>query len=168
MDWAGGRESINLFLKKYKWALAVLMAGLVLMMIPSEETKEKEKTASANHRMQEVTFEQELENILSVLEGAGKVKVLLSTASGSYTHYQTDEDQSKDQTSQDKRSETVIITGSDRTETGLIQRVDAPIYRGAVILCQGADRPAVKLAVVDAVSKVTGLTSDKISVWKMK
>ena len=76
MDWAGGRESINLFLKKYKWALAVLMAGLVLMMIPSEETKETEKTASANHRMQEVTFEQELENILSVLEGAGKVKVL--------------------------------------------------------------------------------------------
>jgi len=39
---------------------------------------------------------------------------------------------------------------------------------GAVIVCQGADDPQVRLSIVDAVSKVTGLGSDKISVLKMK
>jgi stage III sporulation protein AG len=36
------------------------------------------------------------------------------------------------------------------------------------VVCQGADDPVVKLLIVDAVSKVTGLGADKISVMKMK
>ena len=39
---------------------------------------------------------------------------------------------------------------------------------GAVAVAQGADDPLVKLAITEAVSKVTGLRSDKISVIKMK
>jgi stage III sporulation protein AG len=39
---------------------------------------------------------------------------------------------------------------------------------GAIVLCQGADVPSVRLAIVDAVSKVTGLVANQISVLKMK
>jgi stage III sporulation protein AG len=65
-------------------------------------------------------------------------------------------------------SDTVIITDSSRNESGLIRQVNPPVYLGAIVLCQGGDRPSVRLAIVDAVSKVTGLGADRISVLKMK
>ena len=43
-----------------------------------------------------------------------------------------------------------------------------PVYQGAVVVCEGAERAAVRLAIVEAVSSLTGLGSDKISVIKMK
>jgi len=36
------------------------------------------------------------------------------------------------------------------------------------VVCQGADDPAVRLAVSQAVSSVTGISTDRISVLKMK
>ena len=63
---------------------------------------------------------------------------------------------------------TVLITGADRMETGLIRQELPPRYRGALIVCQGADRSAVKLAVVEAVANVTGISADRITVLKMK
>lgn len=167
MDWVEMKELAAAFIKKYRWAVVVLLAGVMLMLMP-EENPVSSKAADPPQAVEQKDLQQELEEILSKLDGAGKVKVLLSQASGSYTHYQMDEDQSKTMDSLDKRSETVIITGADRSQSGLVQRVDPPIYLGAVVLCQGGDSPSVKLAVVDAVATATGLTSDKISVWKMK
>ena len=40
--------------------------------------------------------------------------------------------------------------------------------RGAVVVCQGAGNSQVRLTVIDAVSVLTGLSSDKISVVKWK
>ena len=39
---------------------------------------------------------------------------------------------------------------------------------GVVVVCEGADRAAVKLAVTEAVASLTGLGSGKIAVVKMK
>ena len=41
-------------------------------------------------------------------------------------------------------------------------------YLGVIVVCEGADSPAVRLAIVEAVSDVTGLGADRISVLKMK
>ena len=107
---------------------------------------------------------QQLEILLTNLQGAGTVRVLLTERTGEQIHYQTDQDGSRE----DRHLKTVVITGSDRAQTGLILRTDPPVWQGAVVLCQGADSAAVRLAVVEAVTAATGLTSDRISVLKMK
>ena len=66
------------------------------------------------------------------------------------------------------KTDTVTVTDAQRNESGLIRQVNPPVYKGAVIVCQGADNAAVRLAIVDAVGKATGLGADKISVLKMK
>lgn len=165
MDWADKKDTITIFLKKYRWAALVLLAGLILMALP--EGKTEESISAQEETVQQQTLQQELESLLSKLDGAGKVKVLLSLASGPQTYYQSDEDLQKSEDSSDRRTETVIITSADRSQQGLVQRIDPPVYLGAVVLCQGADRAQVRLAVVDAVSTLTGLSSDKISVLKM-
>ena len=160
-------KQIRAVFQKYKILLFALVAGIFLMLIPEPQKTDAipvpETTSAA-----EVTLEEKLAAILSDLEGAGKVKVLLTEQKGEEVQFQQDENISDKQDSQEARRDTVIITDSERSQTGLIQRVDPPIYQGAVVLCQGADIPTVKLAVIDAVSAVTGLDSTQISVLKMK
>ena len=168
MDWTDRKEAINGFIKKFRWGFVVLLTGLFLMGMPKTNEDPQPILVEQETGDEEKTLQEQLEELLSQLDGAGKVTVLLSMESGSRTHFQADIDQTRSQDSQNKRSETVIVTSSDRNEVGLVQQVDAPLYRGAVILCQGGNDPQIKLAIVDAVSTATGLTSDKISVWKMK
>ena len=160
------REFITGFLKKYRWAMIVVLSGLIMITLP--EGKEVKDINSNQVQMEQITLQQELEILLSKLEGAGKVSVLLTHASGPETYFQTDETINKSMDSSDTRTQTVLISDSSRNEAGLVRRIDPPIYLGAVILCQGADSARVRLAVVDAVATTTGLTSDKISVGKMK
>ena len=96
------------------------------------------------------------------------VQVMLTLASGEETLYQTNEDYSIGDNTNTKRSDTVTVTDAQRNETGLIRQQNPPKYLGAIVVCNGADSPEVRLAVVEAVSKVTGLGADDISVLKMK
>ena len=88
--------------------------------------------------------------------------------SGPETIYQTNEETPLQGGTGTQRRETVLVTDSQRNQSGLILRQTEPKYRGAIILCQGADSATVRLSIVDAVSKVTGLPSHCISVLKMK
>ena len=163
MDWVNTREKMLNFAKRYWYVLLVLVIGLGLMALPTE--KQDCETTVSQPETQPQILQQELEQILSQIRGAGKVKVLLTELTGSQTVYQTDQDQRGEDSSNIK---TVIIADKDRNQNGLVHRVDPPVYLGAVIVCQGADNPTVKLAVTEAVSRLTGLGSDKISVLKMK
>lgn len=154
--------------KKYRYALLVVLIGIVLMLIPGKSTKQQtDSQPNVAPSTQNVTVQEQLEQILSKVHGAGKVSVMLSIASGEKTIYQTDQDVSSGENSSG-RHQTVIVTGADREQTGLIQQVDPEVYQGAIIVCQGADSPAVRLSIVEAVSKITGLGADRISVLKMK
>ncbi len=157
------------FLKKYKYVALVLLIGLVLMALPSKTATEKEPQSQSETILQpEVTVSQQLSTVLSMIDGAGKVEVMLTVAAGEETVFQTNSNTSTSETATSTQISTVTITDADRNQTGLIRQINPPRYLGAVIVCEGADSPAVCLAIVDAVSKVTGLGSDRISVLKMK
>ena len=151
--------------KKYRYGILVVLLGIILMCWPSGERNatalpEQADTESAR----ENSFEESLCGILSHIKGAGKVEVLLTEAKGAETMYQLDINSGSDTA----RHDTVIITGADRGQTGLIKQVNPPSYLGAIVVCQGADSPSVRLAIVQAVSSVTGLGADRITVLKMK
>lgn len=152
---------------KYKYVLLILAVGLLLMSLP-ERTNESVPKEVIVHEPKSKSHAEELEDILSQISGVGKVKVFLTEASGAETVYQTDEDRNISNDSEHIRVDTVIITDANREERGLVRTVTPPVYLGAIIVCQGGDRPSVKLSIVDAVSNVTGISSERISVLKMK
>ena len=168
MDWAEVSNRGMEFIKKYRYVLLVLLAGIFLMALPDGEKAQTETEVPAIESTAQPTLQDSLAEILSQIEGAGKVRVLLTQAAGEQTIYQTDEDISTSENSSDIRRETVIITDSGRGETGLIRQVNPPTYLGAVVLSQGADSAKVRLAIVEAVMSVTALSSDNITVLKMK
>ena len=161
MDWINCTNSAMGFIKKYRYALLVIAAGL-LFMLPAKKTAPPAISPLVSESSP--GLEENLSHILSQVVGAGEVKVLLTLAQGEETIFEKDTDISAD----DRRDDTVLVTGTDRSETGLIRQINPPVYRGALILCQGADSPGIRLAIVEAVMDVTGLTSDKITVLKMK
>lgn len=170
MDWLELRNKALEFVKKYRYVALVLLVGLILMLLPTEEKPAEADVQSVPLVQPEASIDLQtsLGNILSMIDGAGKVQVLLTEASGQRTLYQTDEDVTAGENTSDIRRETVIVTDNGRNEMGLVQQIDPPVYQGAIVLCQGADSAAVRLAIVEAVSNATGLSSNKISVLKMK
>lgn len=168
MDFIKIKERISQGIGKYKYVCIVLAAGLILMMIPSKKTEDTVQSAQDQTlEAEEATTQEQLESILSYVDGAGKVKVMLSIAQGERTIYQTDSTYSQTENATDTRTQTILITDGQRNETGLIHQKSPPVYQGAIILAQGADIPSVKLAIVDAVGNITGLGADRISVIKM-
>lgn len=166
MDWIAYTGKGMSILKKHRYTLFAILAGILLLTLPGQKPTTQEDSVPRNEP--EPTLEIHLAKILSLIEGAGRVEVLLTNARGEETVYQTDEDLSSGEHTADQQRDTVLITGEGRLETGLIKQINPPVYRGAVIVCQGAGNPQVRLSVVEAVMSVTGLTSDKITVLKMK
>ena len=169
MDIINFKKGITELFRKYKYVGVVLLVGIVLMMIPGKDlsdnkTVQIEKLTETN----EMNLEERMEEILSCVQGAGQVRVMLSIAKGESSVYQTDSTYSQSDNNTDTRTQTILITDSSRNETGLVYQKNPPIYQGAIILAQGADDPQVKLAIVDAVMDVTGLGADRISVLKMQ
>lgn len=167
MDWLTQTHNIREVFQKYRYVMLVLLTGLFLMLLPGRE----QSTAPTESRVavqQADDLEKRLELLLSQLYGAGKVKVLLSEAAGEQILYQFNESKDTQDTSESVRRDTVVVSGADRSEQGLITQTLAPRYQGAVVLCQGADSASVRLSIIEAVSSATGLSTNHISVFKMK
>ena len=165
MDWISIRSRARELFQKYRYAVLIVLVGVILMCLPKTGTNDPpEETVEEYNVYTEETLNESLAGILSQIKGAGKVAVLLTEAKGAETMYQSDTNSGSDNLRQD----TVLITGADRAQAGLVRQVNPPSYLGAIVVCQGADSAAVRLAIVQAVSSVTGLGSDRITVLKMK
>lgn len=167
MDAKRSLIKIGEVLKKYRYACIVVVVGILLMLLPIggkstpvEENREQTKET--------LSIEERLGDILGQIRGAGRVQVMLTVASGEETIYQSDQNVSTDGNGSTSQKDTVIVTDKDRGQGGLITQVNPPKYQGALIVCQGADDAAVRLAIAEAVSGLTGLGTDKITIAKMK
>lgn len=169
MELSSALNKVKAFFNKYKYSIIVLLIGCIFLAAPKFESKKSnESTISSKQEAVCESVSDQLEKILERIDGAGDVTVMLSTAESEKTLYQTDSRITDSDASNATDISTIIVTDEQRTETGLVQQVISPKYQGAIIVCQGAENPTVRLSIIDAVSKVTGLKTDKISVLKME
>lgn len=160
MEILAWKQATGGLIKKYRTALLVVLAGIVLVCLPQQESKPA--PVPTTPQVQKADLEQQLEEILSKIAGAGKVEVLLSQAAGEQTLYQQDQDGPGQQTS------TVVLHGEARQEVGLVRQVNPPRYQGAIVACQGANNPQLRLELVEAVCRTTGLGADRVSILELK
>ena len=158
------------FVKKYAPALALGLIGILILLWPKKQTAQKTETSGAAQPAAQslLETEQRLAALLAHIEGAGEVQVMLSLRTGAETVYQTDTKRSSGESGDTQETTTVLCTQSGSSKTPLVKKTEYPVYQGAVVVCAGADSAQVRLAIVEAVSSLTGLGSDKITVVKMK
>jgi len=153
-------------LGKLKYAILVFLAGVVILMFPQKEgsVPASAEIPALQQQTPHRTTESRISEILSLMDGAGRVEVMLTEKDDGETIYQTDTEVSKTDSSAETRVQTVF----GRDDVGLVRQKNAPTYLGAVVLSQGGDDPDVQYRMKKATSSLTGLGADKITVLKMK
>lgn len=161
-------------LKEYKYVALVLLLGLVLLMLPTGAEREKpEETpmVSVSALPESDDLEGRLEEILSLIDGAGRVKVLLTMETDGEHVLAGDSRGSLEEGGGETRREwersAVIISGSGQEEAVEVT-YRYPVYRGAVIAAEGADSAGVRLALLNAVKAATGLTAEAVEIVKLR
>ena len=151
--------------KKYKFVLLVVLVGIILMILPvSSQTKETEENKSQipQESFDLAAMEQRMEEVLGKIDGVGKLRLMLTLQSGTRLTLAEDTQRDQDRT---QRETVTLNRGSGNQEIVITNRF-YPVYQGAVVVCQGADSSAVRLAITETVQALTGLPSDRIRVAK--
>jgi len=154
-------------IEKFKYVLLIALIGGLLLLWPQEQPKEAIATRITGQDVDGFDLEQmeqRMSAALSKMEGTGEVTVLLTVQTSPRRILAVDQQKSDEE----HRTETVVISkGSGNQEAVLLEQV-YPEYQGALVICSGAEDPAIRLKLVEAVSALTGLGADKISICKGK
>lgn len=166
-------KKVTAVLGKYKYVLLVALVGAALLAWPAGEPEKAFTTAGTSAGAVEDLFqveqmERKLEKALSQVEGAGDVTVVLTLEGGPRQVLAQDGSATEEGGRTSRETSTLLLSkGSGYQEPAVLQEL-GPVYQGALVVCTGGDDPQVKLALYEAVSALTGLRADKISICKGK
>lgn len=166
IDW----KTMSRQFSKYKFVFLLIGIGVLLLLIPTQSSKASGSTTASNTEedFSVEALEGKLEQILTQIEGAGRVDVMLTVESGTKRIFAQDGRFEDENGSLQRESETVVISrGTGTQETVLVQQI-YPQFQGALVVAEGGDDPSVRLNMTEAVAALTGLGADKISVCKGK
>lgn len=149
----------------------------------SNEVPEAKNTNSVVQVSTDTSYdenEEKLANILSNIEGVGKVKVLLTYSQTSTYVPIYNENLKESNTTEtdsaggsrtveesDSQKEVIYKEDGNGNREPVTQSIISPKIEGAIITAEGANNADVKTAIVQAVEAATGLATHKIQVFKM-
>lgn len=167
----GGRVKALDALKRCKYVVLTAVLGIVLLLLPGGNEKKQEGGApDAAEDFDRTALQEEMEEILSSLDGVGHLKLMLTVDGGSAYELARDEAQTQKRSGENtgertQKSETVVL-GSGASAEVVVTRSRFPAFIGALVVCEGGDRAEVRLRVTQAVAALTGLSSERITVVK--
>ncbi|MBO4420157.1 MAG: stage III sporulation protein AG [Oscillospiraceae bacterium] len=167
-------------LDRYKYPALILLIGILLVLLPAHQKEaavpESPETSEAESGFSEGDYrarmEQELSELLSQVEGAGRVKVMLTLKMGPAARYQTDRSVSSsregEKESQSSEERTVMIGRGSAYDEPAVVSTAYPVFQGALVVAEGGADPSVRYQLSAAVAALLGLGADQITVVKMK
>ena len=166
-QWKLPEGAVRKALDRYKYVLIVIVAGIVLLLWPTGEREQSSGTAVEDVRetFDLEALEKKLSKTLSMVEGAGEVTVTLTVKSGMEQVLASDRSTSVGDRGSSVEEETVLINTGNGQETVLITQ-KYPTFQGALVVCEGGDSAEIRLLLTQAVSALTGLGADRITVCK--
>lgn len=148
------------FLKKKNTILILLIVGVLLIVIAiptgtGSSKKENDTVQSVAGTYDYATeMEQELETLLSQINGAGKVQVLISWKGSSEKLVEKDE------------NETVYYNSSGGEQAPFIRQELMPQAEGVVVIAEGGDNAVVAGQITEAIRALFGVDTHKIKIMK--
>ena len=159
-------------LKRCKYVVLTAALGIVLLLLPNGNEKKQEDGGApgAAEDFDRTALQEEMEEILSSLDGVGHLKLMLTVDGGSAYELARDEAQTQKRSGENtgertQKSETVVL-GSGASAEVVVTRSRFPAFIGALVVCEGGDRAEVRLRVTQAVAALTGLSTERITVVK--
>jgi len=165
--------------KKTQYLAIILIIAIILTLYfsslqpattqPQPQAKESQAEPAIN-----TDIENRLKGILSKVEGAGSVDVVINYESTAEKVPALSEDKQQSTTNEDGRnSETTsektdiaTVQGSGSSEA-LIIKENQPEVRGVVVVAEGAGDIGVRMNLLSAVTTLLNITADKVEILKM-
>ena len=169
MDRKAKTEGVERLWDKYKFAALVMLTGAVLLLWPSGNSSTGKNSGRSESTIAEAAdVQRQMEEILGKMAGVGQVQVMLTLEQSGERQLAQDGELSYSGSPQEpedysRRWETVMASDSGE-DAPVVTRQTYPVYRGALVVCQGGDRAEVRLAVTEAVTALTGLSADRVTV----
>ena len=173
--------------KKINNLLALFLAGVILMLSAttfkkpismdlglSNKNIKEEDISTKNSGDYEEGLELRLSNILSSIEGAGKVSVMITLSSSKETVVAEDSlsdetvtvEKDKEVKTFNESSKKIILSNNGRNEPLVLKELE-PRIEGVVIVSEGGGDISVKSSLTKATEALLGVAAHKILVFKM-
>lgn len=154
---------------------AAFFLGILLLIGSRGMFSQKEETAQPQAEPvkaeEEKGIQQEMEEILSTVAGAGKVKVMVTYRSSAEQVLATEEkreESSKTAEESIQTERTVVLADHGDGQSPIVLTEQAPVVEGVVIVAEGGEDPVVCGRLTEAAQALLDIPSHKIAVLKMK
>ncbi|MBQ2603755.1 MAG: hypothetical protein VZR27_00885 [Acutalibacteraceae bacterium] len=176
----------NISPDKKRMALVIMgIAGMALIFISnymstSDNTKATEENVLPDNFISAKEYKQQLEaelsDIISSIEGAGNVKIMITMESGTEDIYavekniterrqnKNDEYLTDSETEYKEGQVYVVIKNKNGTEQAVLLKQVMPKIRGVLVVCDGGGDPVTKEKITQAVAGVLNISSGKVFV----
>ena len=145
---------------------------LFLKMSGTKSTTKTTKTSSIQYQTSldySKQLETKLESVLSQIKGAGNVKVMITLDGSPELVYAMDSNEKVSNNtggSTTTSSSTPILVQTNGTTSPLILTEVLPKVKGVIVVSSGANDISIKLDILNSVSTLLDISTDKINVLK--
>lgn len=159
--------------KKIKIIVAVGLIGIVLIFASDllGRDADAKKTQSVSKNLSYDDYSQQLEdklsNLISSIDGVGDCKVMITLENTSESVYATDVEIKNDNSSINQKDEYVFYD-SDSGEAPVLIKEYLPKIQGVTVVCTGGDNTAVKEKIIQCVTSLFNIPTNRVSVSKIK
>ncbi len=173
-DLKNALDKIKLKLSEHKYVALILLVGLILLLLPTSTEKSTDPPATQPEATapDAADAERRLEEILSLIDGAGQVRVLLTLKSDGERVLARETEQSAETDGGGSRQEcrdSALVVEKGSGQSGEVEvKYLYPEYRGAVVAAEGAGSATVRAELLEAVKAATGLGATDIKIVKMR
>lgn len=169
---------------QYLVVIAMIAAILAIYFSTFAESDNVRPEATVSQAIEEYgstasSLDGRMESILSDIEGAGAVRVMIAYESGAEivpatsenteTTTTNDDGDGSSKTSETVRKQTDVVTVQDQSETSaLVLKEKMPEVKGVIVIAEGAGDIGVKLNLLKAVETLLNISADKVDVFEMQ
>lgn len=161
--------------KRTRLIFVLGIAGILLIFLSDlmPGGKKDSDTASAEQISFDETerykkdIEQQLTELISEIKGAGRVTVMITlTGTKEYVYAEkSDLDKKTEGTGESVRTQgEIVLADGGGEKQPVLKKITAPQIGGAAVICEGASDPQTKERIINVLSAVLGLPSNRISV----
>lgn len=189
MDW---KRKMNDVMKQVGYVKLILLAvcAVFLIVVSLPDTKDTEmelgsrgENLETNASMDENDIyvdkmEKRLAEILELIDGAGKVEVMITLSSSSETvinkdesneiSYEKEDGESQRENQNSSWKEETVMVDEDGNQKPYVVKTMEPIVEGVIVVMEGGDNPVVNSAITEAVQALFHVEAHKIKVLKME
>jgi stage III sporulation protein AG len=157
--------------KKVKIIVAIGLIGIVLVlaseMFENDSSKQEVESDSISYEEYTAQLENRLTELISSIDGVGQCQVMITLENTTESVYATDIEIKNDDSSLNEKNEYVIYD-SDDGETPVLIKEYLPKVQGVTVVCSGGDNTAVREKIIESVTSLFNISTNRISVSKIK